>query len=104
MEARDGTRLRADLWRPADAAGPLPALLSRTPYDKAQAVRDPLIDLPRLVRAGYAVVVQDVRGRCASDGAFEPFRHEAADGADAVAWVAAQPWCDGRVGMFGASY
>lgn len=103
-EARDGTLLRADVWRPADAGGPLPALLQRTPYDKAQAVRDPLIDLPRLVRAGYAVVVQDVRGRFASDGAFEPFRHEAADGADAVAWAAAQPWCDGSVGMFGASY
>lgn len=103
MTARDGTRLRADVYRPAGGER-LPALVQRTPYDKAQAVRSDDLDLLRMVRAGYAVVVQDVRGRHASEGLFEPFRHEAADGAETVAWAAAQPWCSGAVGMFGASY
>ena len=101
---RDGTILRADVWRPA-GEGPFPALLMRTPYDRTQAVNlagspDPF----RATAAGYAMVVQDVRGRYASDGTFVPFEHEAADGFDTVEWVAAQPWCDGNVGMFGGSY
>ena len=100
--ARDGTLLRADVYRPA-GAGALPTLLRRTPYDKSLAVRSDA-DVLRLVRAGYAVVVQDVRGRYASEGRFEPFRTEAQDGADAIAWAAAQPWSSGAVGMVGASY
>lgn len=102
MTARDGTRLRADVYRPADA-GSLPTLVQRTPYDKSQAVRVDA-DVLRLVRAGYAVVVQDVRGRYASEGRFEPFRSEAADGADTIAWAASRPWSSGAVGMIGASY
>ncbi|ADB48897.1 X-Pro dipeptidyl-peptidase domain protein [Conexibacter woesei DSM 14684] len=100
--ARDGTLLRADIYRPA-GGGALPTLVRRTPYDKSLAVRTD-VDVLRLVRAGYAVVVQDVRGRYASEGRFEPFRTEASDGADAVAWAAAQPWSSGAVGMVGASY
>lgn len=69
--ARDGTLLRADIYRPA-GGGALPTLVRRTPYDKSLAVRTD-VDVLRLVRAGYAVVVQDVRGRYASEGRFEPF-------------------------------
>ena len=56
------------------------------------------------IEHGYAVVLQDVRGRFASEGRFDPFRQERADGVDAIAWVAEQPWSDGTVGMYGGSY
>ena len=100
----DGTILRADVWRPAGGA-PAPVLLQRTPYDKAfSLVVQAGLDPARAVAAGYAVVVQDVRGRFASDGAFEPFAHEAADGTATIAWVTQQPYCDGRVATYGGSY
>jgi putative CocE/NonD family hydrolase len=101
---RDGTVLYADLYRPA-SGGPWPTLLTRTPYDKSALGSvayslDPL----RAAQAGYAVVVQDTRGRYASEGEFYAFRHEAADGYDTVEWCAAQPWSSDKVGMFGRSY
>jgi uncharacterized protein len=103
----DGTVLRADVWRPTGAgagAPPVPAILMRTPYGRRghviTAYGDPLAAAAR----GYATVIQDVRGRGDSGGAFEPFVHEATDGADTIAWLAAQPWCDGRVVMAGHSY
>jgi len=101
---RDGTILHAHVYRPGEG-GPWPVLLQRTPYDKSQPIEvgvqpDPL----RATAAGYALVVQDTRGRYSSDGAFTPFVHEVEDGYDTVEWAAAQPWCDGNVGMFGASY
>jgi putative CocE/NonD family hydrolase len=101
---RDGVRLTADLYRP-DIAGRLPLLLQRTPYGR-QVVSSVNIacDVQRAARAGYAVMIQDVRGRFDSGGAFTPFEQEVADGADTIAWIAAQPWSDGMVGMVGASY
>ncbi|MEZ0110329.1 putative CocE/NonD family hydrolase [Catenulispora sp. EB89] len=98
---RDGTVLTADVLRP-DRGGPLPVLLSRTPYGRAHSRQ--VEDVVGMARAGWAVVVQDVRGRGASGGVFEPFHQEIADGADTVRWCARQPWSDGRVAMFGASY
>ena len=56
------------------------------------------------LRRGYAVVVQDTRGRFASEGRFDPFADEGRDGADTVAWLRGQRFCDSRVAMFGASY
>jgi len=101
---RDGTTTYADVFRP-DAAGKAPALLSRTPYDKsAPANRTGTLDAIRGAMNGYAVVVQDVRGRYSSDGVFYTFVNEIDDGYDSVEWVASQPWCDGNVGMFGVSY
>jgi putative CocE/NonD family hydrolase len=101
---RDGTILRADVYRPAEG-GPFPTLLMRTPYDRSQpmapgAIPDPLTATAR----GYAVVLQDVRGRYGSDGEFVPFVAEANDGHDSVEWIASEAWCDGNVGMMGASY
>lgn len=98
---RDGVTLRADVYRPA-VSGRYPVLLQRTPYDKhgSQNMLDPL----RAVRAGYVVVVQDCRGRFASDGEFVPFHCEIEDGYDTVEWCAAQAWSNGRVGMYGMSY
>jgi len=81
-----------------------PAILIRTPYGREQAVPNGQVD-PRLAAdRGYAVVVQDVRGRGGASGEFEPYVHEADDGYDSVEWVASQPWCDGRVVMAGMSY
>lgn len=99
----DGVTTRADVWRAAEGE-PRPAILTRTPYLKEAIGHQEPVD-PRLaVARGYAFVVQDVRGKGSSDGEFEPFVNERRDGYDSIAWVAAQPWCDGRVVMLGASY
>lgn len=101
---RDGTVLYADIYRP-DAEGTYPVLLQRTPYNKSlPAVTGLMGDVLRFAGAGYVVVVQDTRGRYASEGDFSVFAHEVEDGYDTVEWCAAQPWSNGKVGMFGASY
>jgi putative CocE/NonD family hydrolase len=101
---RDGVRLATDLYR-LDGTAPAPVLLTRTPYDKERAVvGSDTFDVLRAVRAGYAVVVQDVRGRYASEGELDPVVHETGAGVDAFAWAAAQPWSRGVVGTFGGSY
>jgi uncharacterized protein len=99
---RDGTVTRAEAWVPDGPPGP--TILLRTPYLKETAVPSRVADPRQATERGYSVVVQDVRGRGSSDGEFEPFVHEEADGADSVAWVAEQDWCDGRVVMAGMSY
>src|SRR5215469_7314000 len=98
---RDGTVLRADIYRP-QAAGKFPILLERTPYNKGDSgdVRFGL----RAAAHGYVVVIQDTRGRYASDGEWYPFIHESNDGYDTVEWAATLPYADGKVGMFGGSY
>ena len=101
---RDGTRLFADVYRPA-GDGRHPVLLQRTPYDKSSAdTRVRALDAVRAAQEGFAVVIQDVRGRYASEGDFYTFVNESADGYDTVEWVAAQDWSSGRVGMYGGSY
>ncbi len=101
---RDGVVLAADVYRP-DGAGPWPTLLMRLPYNKeAGRYLVSYFDVFRGAQAGYAVVVQDTRGRWASGGEFSPFSDEARDGADTIAWAAAQPWSTGAVGMIGGSY
>lgn len=102
---RDGTRTVGDLYRPADGT-PVPALVMRNPYDREVELRavDPLPTPSKLTERGYAVLITDVRGRFASEGTFTPFVDEGRDGYDTVEWVAAQPWCDGRVGVYGPSY
>jgi putative CocE/NonD family hydrolase len=101
---RDGVVLRADVYRP-EAETSVPAIVYRTPYDRSSPLI-PLaaVDPERAVEAGVALVVQDVRGRYGSDGSFYTFSHEGRDGFDTIEWVAAQPWCDGAVGMAGRSY
>jgi uncharacterized protein len=90
---RDGVRLATDVYR-LDGAAPAPVLLSRTPYDKEHALVGSTgvpFDILRAVQAGYAVMIQDVRGRYASEGAFDPMFQETRDGGDTIAWAAAQP-------------
>jgi hypothetical protein len=103
---RDGVELAADVYVPG-GEGPFPTLLQRTPYDKTDPFGTQFIVQMTIVRAldaGFAVVVQDTRGRFASAGAFDPFVHEAEDGADTVAWIRSQDFSDGRVASYGASY
>jgi len=100
---RDGTRLRANVFRP-QGDGRWPVLLTRLPYGKDLPIASSVLDPVQAARRGYAVVVQDTRGRFASEGDWRPFESEAEDGADTIAWAAEQPFCDGQVGMFGASY
>ncbi len=100
---RDGVSLAADVYRP-DGSGPFPTLVQRTPYNKEFGLIGFSFDIMRGVQAGYAVVVQDTRGRWGSGGEFNPFFNEARDGADSIAWAAGQPWSTGAVGMIGGSY
>src|SRR3974377_252789 len=79
--------------------GPFPVVLERTPYDKMRTWHS--ITARYFARRGYAAVVQDVRGRYASEGEFYFLRHEADDGFDTMAWVMKQPWGDGNVGPLG---
>ncbi|MHB2029832.1 MAG: CocE/NonD family hydrolase [Acidimicrobiales bacterium] len=99
---RDGVALTADVYRPA--SGAWPTLVTRTPYGKSP-YPDNFVSLDPIFAAemGFAVVIQDVRGRGRSEGAFQPFV-EIRDGFDTVEWAAAQPWSNGRVGTFGSSY
>lgn len=99
---RDGVVLRADIYKPK-GDGPFPVLLYRTPYNKKDAAVSYDTHLQAVAR-GYAVVLQDVRGRYASEGFFEPYRNEGHDGFDSITWAAAQPWSNGKVGTFGLSY
>lgn len=98
---RDGVVLRADVWRPANE-GRYPTLVYRTPYGKTGTTESAIVQ--KAVARGYAVVVQDVRGRYASDGNFVAYQQEGADGFDTIEWAAAQPWSNGKVGTFGLSY
>ena len=100
---RDGTLLRADVWRPA-GGGRHPVLLIRLPYDKSQAEDLCYAHPAWYARRGYAVVSQDVRGRWASDGEFTPFAHEGDDGEDTMSWLQSLPFSNGRIGMYGFSY
>ncbi|HET8626347.1 MAG TPA: CocE/NonD family hydrolase [Thermomicrobiales bacterium] len=100
---RDGTTLRANVYRPADE-GHWPVLLTRLPYGKDLPLGTAMLDPVQAARRGYVVVVQDTRGRFTSEGEWYPFRHEGEDGFDTVAWAAALPHADGQVGMYGGSY
>src|SRR4051794_34373016 len=93
---RDGVALATDVWIPD--GGPAPVLLARLPYGKNEMTIPTQAVTPNffaLLDAGYAVVWQDCRGAFASEGEFTPVVNEADDGADTIAWLREQPWCDG---------
>ncbi len=100
---RDGTTLRANVYRPA-GEGKWPVLLTRLPYGKDFPLGSSFLDPVQVARRGYVVVVQDTRGRSASEGEWAPFINEAQDGYDTVAWAAQLPASNGSVGMYGISY
>ena len=95
----DGVRLASDVYRPA-GDGPWPTILMRTPYSR-QAGMDLLANA--FTTSGYAVVVQDMRGRFDSEGVDHGFFDDAVDGQATLEWIAAQPWSDGRVATWGPS-
>src|SRR3984893_4625998 len=99
---RDGVVLRADVMRPGEG-GKLPVLVYRTPYGKAAAQQE-YRTFKHAAARGYAVVLEDVRGRYHSDGDFCPYENEGRDGYDTIEWAASQPWSNGAVGTFGLSY
>ncbi len=103
VELRDGTRLATHHRWPIDVQD-APTVLIRTPYGVrgGLGVMEGITKL--IAESGYHCVSQDVRGRYESEGTFEPFVAEREDGADTLDWLVAQPWCDGRIGLFGASY
>jgi putative CocE/NonD family hydrolase len=108
IRLRDGVVTRADVYRPKTEGGTgkrYPVILQRTPYDKSNTTNSYMGLSPmRAVRRGYAVVIQDVRGRHRSEGDFDPLFQEINDGYDSVEWCASQPWSTGNVGMYGGSY
>lgn len=103
---RDGVKLAADIYLPAEGAniaeGRFPVILERTPYDKT-APRQ-VTNMKYYARRGYVGVIQDVRGRFESEGEWYAFAKEAPDGYDTVQWLGVQPWSDGQVGTMGGSY
>lgn len=103
MRARDGVRLDADVYRPAEP-GTYPVLLMRQPYGRAIASTICYAHPMWYARHGYIVAIQDVRGRGTSEGEFRLFADDANDGADAVTWASALPGSSGNVGMYGFSY
>ena len=119
VTARDGVRLATDIYRPARAGRAVderfPVILERTPYGKHLASRSELdygeteahtrLEIARyFVEHGYVVVYQDCRGRYGSEGEFVKYLSDGEDGYDTIAWIAQQPWCDGRVVTMGLSY
>jgi len=105
---RDGVELATDVylpqgWSANDPEG-LPAILVRLPYDKNDRYCFMSEVATRLMPLGYAVVVQDVRGKARSQGSAIAFVHEVDDGYDTLEWIVQQPWCNGLVGSFGDSY
>ena len=103
VETADGLNLRCRIWTPA-GRGPWPTLLMRQPYGRAIASTVTYAHPLWYAGQGYAVVVQDVRGRGDSDGVFSGFGQEAADGSATLSWLRSQRWCSGRVGTYGFSY
>ena len=97
---RDGISLSADIYLPANAAGPWPVILWRTPYDNNIVTEHGFY----WAQQGYAFVAQDVRGRYDSQGDFVPWENETDDGYDTLEWIGQQSWCDGNIGMSGTSY
>ena len=100
---RDGVTLHADVYRP-DGPGPFPVILERTPYDKSTPGTMIMLDPIKAAKRGYAMVIQDTRGRYTSEGEFYCFRDDINDGYDTVEWAASQSWSTGKVGMCGTSY
>jgi uncharacterized protein len=100
---RDGVTLRANVYRPA-GKGPWPTLLTRLPYCKDAVETITILDPVQAARKGFMVVIQDTRGRFASEGEWDPLRFEREDGYDSVEWAASLPGSNGRVGMYGESY
>ncbi len=101
----DGVRLVTDVYHPA-GDGPWPTLIFRVRGSLSAGFITSVLMLNPMVAVerGYAVVIQQVRGRGLSEGEWNPFFNEGSDGADCVRWVLDQAWCNGRIGTYGTAY
>jgi predicted acyl esterase len=103
---RDGVRLATDLYLP-EGPGPWPVALARTPYDKRNIELHAGVRISGLRQIGIAWVVQDARGRFASEGKARPNVDDGwgalQDGFDTVTWIRQQPWANGKIATFGSS-
>ncbi|WP_084454793.1 CocE/NonD family hydrolase [Novosphingobium rosa] len=97
---RDGVTLNANIYRPAASSGPLPVVLTITPYTIDTLHKTGSY----FARHGFVYAAVDTRGRGGSQGVFRPTTHEAEDGVDVIDWLAHRPFSDGRVVMWGGSY
>ncbi len=100
---RDGVKLATDVYRP-DAPGKFPVIVIRTPYGKNNPAHRYEFTANIFAGQGYAVAVQDVRGKYGSEGVYYPYVNEAKDGHDTFNWAGTQGWSAGKVGTFGISY
>ncbi|MEM3615084.1 MAG: CocE/NonD family hydrolase [Candidatus Methanomethylicia archaeon] len=102
---RDGVKLSTDIYLP-HKGGRFPVILIRTPYNKAlqSEIKHGTRDVEFFVKNGYAIAIQDVRGRGDSDGEWHPFIYEGVDGYDTIKWIGDQDWCNGSIAMMGGSY
>ena len=100
VKMRDGVHLSTDVWLPTGVHQPIPTIFVRTPYGRLSYEKT----YTHFVQRGYAVVIQDTRGREESEGEWFPMTTEMEDGDDSLQWIADQEWCDGNIGMIGASY
>jgi uncharacterized protein len=100
MPMRDGVKLATDIYLPANNQAKLPVILTRLPYNKngAKSFGE------YFAANGYAFVAQDTRGRYESEGVWRFLLDDGPDGADCAAWIAKQPWSNGKIGMIGTSY
>jgi putative CocE/NonD family hydrolase len=105
VKMRDGVQLATDIYLPANNnsnnTNKYPVIFHRTPYNK---IRNAAADAEFFCKHGYVVIFQDCRGRYKSEGVFTKYINEPNDGYDAIAWIAGQSWCNGKIGMRGASY
>ena len=98
---RDGVKLAGNLYLPT-GTGPFPCVVQRTPYGKDAMFASPA-GAKKYTDGGYAYLVQDVRGKGRSEGFYQAFINDAFDGYDTVEWMAKQSWCNGKIGITGAS-
>jgi putative CocE/NonD family hydrolase len=108
MPMRDGVRLATDIYRPRHAAGPVPIVFSKTPYnfnywDVRNRVPADMSTPLAVVKRGYAYVVQNERGHFFSEGNYDILGAPITDGYDAIDWLTKQPWSNGKVGTTGCS-
>ncbi len=95
----DGVHLGTDVYLPVNGTN-FPTILLRTPYGKYQKTKYAEF----WAEHGYAVVLQDNRGKWTSEGEYIPFKHEQKDGLETLDWIVQQDWCNGKIGMYGSSY
>jgi len=103
MPMRDGIHLSTDIYRPKDAAGPVPTIFVRTPYNMNTLAGGGLRQAVEAVDRGYAYILQNERGRYFSEGKYEILGYPRTDGYDALTWIADQSWSNRKVGTLGCS-